>query len=44
MGDDPGETTNLWLKHPEIVSKLSALLVQYQERGRSRMEVTEVPS
>jgi hypothetical protein len=33
---DPGETENLWLKRPEIVARLTALLEKYQREGRSR--------
>jgi len=28
--DDPGETTNLWDAHPEIVQRLTALLEKYK--------------
>jgi arylsulfatase A-like enzyme len=33
---DPGETRNLWLEFPELVTKLSELLARYQTVGRSR--------
>lgn len=33
---DPGETTNLYFKHPEIVRELKALLEQSKQSGRSR--------
>lgn len=33
---DPGETNNLWDRHPEIVQRLSALLARYQQDGRTR--------
>lgn len=33
---DPAEKENLWLKHPEIVARLTALLEKYQREGRSR--------
>lgn len=36
MDDDPGETTNLFFEHPEIVKQLSELLQQSVESGRSR--------
>ena len=32
---DPGESTNLWEKRPEIVERLQALLNAYQADGRS---------
>ena len=32
---DPGETTNLYSKHPQIVKELKAQLDTYQESGRS---------
>jgi len=33
---DPGETSNLHLKHPEIVKELKALLDDSRRTGRSR--------
>ena len=36
LRNDPGETTNLSLKHPEIVAELKALLDQSKSSGRSR--------
>jgi arylsulfatase A len=36
IAEDPGETDNLWLKHPEIVKRLAALLERYQRQGYSR--------
>lgn len=33
---DFAETTNLWNEHPEVVERLTALLKQYQQTGRSR--------
>lgn len=36
LGKDPGETTNLYQKHPEIVKRLSGILKRYQSEGRSR--------
>ncbi len=38
LADDPGETNNLYLKRPEIVSRLSELL------GKSKSEVPGPPS
>jgi hypothetical protein len=35
MVADIGETTNLYVKHPEIVVELAALLKKYVEDGRS---------
>jgi arylsulfatase A-like enzyme len=36
LGDDPAEQNNQWLQKPEIVRQLTALLEQYQSKGRSR--------
>ncbi len=36
LDDDPREQKNLWLKQPEIVARLTALLDQYKREGRSR--------
>ncbi|MXW64398.1 MAG: arylsulfatase [Bacteroidetes bacterium SB0662_bin_6] len=36
LGDDPGETNNLYAEHPEVVERLSALLARYREQGYSR--------
>jgi hypothetical protein len=36
IAKDPGETENLWLKNPETVARLTALLEKYQREGRSR--------
>lgn len=36
MATDFAETTNLWDAHPEIIERLTALLAQYQQTGRSR--------
>lgn len=33
---DPEEKNNLWLKEPQIVARLTALLEKYQREGRSR--------
>jgi arylsulfatase A-like enzyme len=35
LAEDPGETTNLYSKHPEIVKKLKAMLDESIEQGRS---------
>lgn len=35
LDSDPGETTNLYLKHPEIVSELKNQLEKYKSSGRS---------
>jgi arylsulfatase A len=36
LGDDPGETLNLWLERPEVVAELTALLERRREGGHSR--------
>jgi arylsulfatase A-like enzyme len=36
LAADPEERDNLWLKKPEIVKRLTALLERYQTEGRSR--------
>lgn len=36
LADDLGETTNLYLKHPEIVARLTRELKQIVDSGRSR--------
>ena len=36
LGDDPGETQNLYNEQPETVARLQALLDRYREQGRSR--------
>ena len=38
MQHDPGEKTNVYKQHPEIVAELSALLDTYKESGRSTPE------
>lgn len=35
LGSDPGETTNLYSKHPQIVAELKALLEEAKTSGRS---------
>jgi len=35
LGDDPGETTNLYDKHPEKVKALAAICARYVSAGRS---------
>ncbi len=36
LDSDPQERDNLWLKHPEIVTRLTALLEKYRSEGGSR--------
>ncbi len=36
MDNDTAETVNLWDEHPDIVERLTQLLAQYKETGRSR--------
>lgn len=36
LEDDPGETTNLYFKHPEIVQELKTTLEEARRKGRSR--------
>jgi arylsulfatase A len=36
LDDDPREQNNLWLKKPETVAQLTALLDKYKSEGRSR--------
>jgi arylsulfatase A len=36
LATDPGETMNLYLKKPELVKELKALLEQSKSTGRSR--------
>jgi arylsulfatase A-like enzyme len=36
MDTDPSESTNLWREHPEVVERLSGLLQQWVNSGRSR--------
>jgi len=38
LADDPGETTNLYSKHPDVVAELKALLEQSKASGRSAPE------
>ena len=38
LANDPGETTNLYIKHPDVVAELKALLEQSKARGRSAPE------
>jgi arylsulfatase A-like enzyme len=35
LAADPGETRNVWAEHPEVVSRLQALLDGYRRDGRS---------
>ena len=41
LDTDPGETRNLALEHPEIVSKLKSALDRMKQCGRSRTEISE---
>jgi hypothetical protein len=34
LADDPGETTNLYFEHPEIVKGLKSRLEEFQRSGR----------
>jgi arylsulfatase A-like enzyme len=36
LAKDPTESDDVYLKHPEVVARLSALLTRYQQQGRSR--------
>lgn len=36
LARDPGEKTNVWAEHPEIVARLTALLAAQQQAGRTR--------
>lgn len=36
LASDPRETNNLWDRRPEIVERLTSLLKQYQDAGRTR--------
>ena len=36
LARDPGETANLYLKHPDVVKRLTALMDRYKQEGRSR--------
>jgi arylsulfatase A-like enzyme len=36
LGRDPQERNNLWLREPEVVRRLTALLERYRAEGRSR--------
>ena len=38
LADDPGETTNLYSKRPDVVTELKALLEQSKASGRSAPE------
>ena len=39
LDSDPGETTNLYFEHPEIVERLRSLLEEAKASGRSRLEL-----
>lgn len=36
LEDDPAETKNLWLDHPDVVDRLKSMLEDYDTKGRSR--------
>lgn len=36
LGDDPGETNNIWEEHPDVVNRLLRLLAEHRDRGYSR--------
>jgi arylsulfatase A-like enzyme len=36
LENDPGETDNLWERHPEVVEHLLALLNRYRDQGHSK--------
>jgi hypothetical protein len=36
LSADPGETRNVYQKHPDVVARLTALLDRYKEQGYSR--------
>jgi arylsulfatase A len=36
ISKDPTEADNMWLKHPDVVATLTALLEKYKREGRSR--------
>jgi hypothetical protein len=36
LTQDPGESENLYLKRPDVVERLTALLEQYKKQGHSR--------
>jgi arylsulfatase A-like enzyme len=36
LAKDPGETQNVWLKHPDVVARLTALLDKFKQQGYSR--------
>jgi arylsulfatase A-like enzyme len=35
LSEVPGETTNLWKRHPEVVARMTRLLERYKNAGRS---------
>jgi arylsulfatase A len=41
LKNDPAEKVNLWDTHPEIVSKLSALLDTYRQSGSSKLKTDD---
>jgi arylsulfatase A len=36
LAKDPAEADNVYLKHPDVVARLTALLASYQQQGHSR--------
>ncbi|MCC7373990.1 MAG: sulfatase-like hydrolase/transferase [Verrucomicrobiales bacterium] len=36
LSQDPGESTNLWLQHPDVVQRLGSELARIRDAGRSR--------
>ena len=41
LSKDPGETTNLYFEHPEIVKELKSLLDESKKSGRSRPSLVQ---
>jgi len=35
LDDDPGETTNVYARHPDKVKALTAIVKKYESSGRS---------
>jgi hypothetical protein len=42
LAEDIGETTNLYSKHPEIVTRLTAELKKVVDGGRSRVATSKI--
>jgi len=36
LAKDPAESNNVYLQHPDVVARLTALLDRYQQQGYSR--------